>query len=193
MTAPEPAAYNAIYPACVKTGRAVLFAGVREMLETYEIDREAMLAYAEKWAFGVNPDFYDFSELGGDCTNFVSQCIYAGGAVMNYTPDLGWYYISLSDRAAAWTGVEFFAAFMLGNKSAGPFGVQVPLSDVEPGDVVQLGTDDGFYHSLLVTGKGGTGGPLVTAHTFDVYNRPLSEYSYRYIRCIHIIGARRWV
>ena len=161
------------------------------MLETYRLDVDKMLEYAEKWAFSVNPDFYDFSELGGDCTNFVSQCIYAGGAVMNYTPDLGWYYISLSDRAAAWTGVEFFAKFMLTNKAAGPFGEQIPLRDVIPGDVVQLGTDDGFYHSLLVTGMQ-DGEPLVTAHTFDVYNIPLSSYNYRYIRCIHLIGARRW-
>lgn len=163
------------------------------MLETYTLDIPAMLAYAEKWAFSANPDFYDFSQLGGDCTNFVSQCIYAGGAVMNYTPDLGWYYISLSDRAAAWTGVEFFAKFVLNNRSAGPFGVQIPLREVQVGDVVQLGTDDGFYHSLLVTGMTDDGAPLVTAHTFDVYNKPLSLYSYRYIRCIHLLGARRWV
>ena len=162
------------------------------MLETYMLDIEAELAYAEKWAFSVNPDFYDFSELGGDCTNFVSQCLYAGGAVMNYTPDLGWYYISLSDRAAAWTGVEFFARFMFTNKSAGPFGEQVALREVQIGDVIQLGTDSGFYHSLLVTGME-NGKPYVTAHTYDVYNVPLSSYSYRYIRCIHIIGARRWV
>lgn len=163
------------------------------MLETYALDIPKMLGYAEKWAFSVNPDFYDFSGLGGDCTNFVSQCIFAGGAVMNYTPDIGWYYISLSDRAAAWTGVEYFAKFMLNNRSAGPFGEQVALREVQVGDVVQLGTDDGFYHSLLVTGTGSDGGPLVTAHTFDVYNKPLSAYSYRYIRCIHLLGARRWV
>ena len=162
------------------------------MLETYGLDIGKMLDYAEKWAFSANPDYYDFSKLGGDCTNFVSQCIYAGGAVMNYTPDVGWYYISLSDRAAAWTGVEFFARFMFTNKAAGPFGEQIALREVTVGDVVQLGTDDGFYHSLLVTGMDG-GEPLVTAHTFDVYNVPLSSYKYRYIRCIHLIGARRWV
>ena len=90
------------------------------MLETYSLDTGKMIDYAAKWAYSYNPDFYDFTELGGDCTNFISQCVYAGGAVMNYTPDTGWYYIALSERAAAWTGVEFFARFVLNNRGAGP-------------------------------------------------------------------------
>ena len=49
-------------------------------------DREAAVEYANKWAYGRNPRFYDFSQLGGDCTNFASQCIYAGSGIMNYTP-----------------------------------------------------------------------------------------------------------
>lgn len=162
------------------------------MLETYAINAAASVAYAKRWALDHNPEFYDFTELGGDCTNFVSQCIYAGGAVMNYTPDIGWYYISLSDRAAAWTGVEFFAQFMLNNKGAGPFGVQVPLREVKLGDVVQLGGYDGFYHSLLVTGFSYLG-VHVTAHTNNALNVPLASYRYRFIRCIHLLGARRYV
>ena len=162
------------------------------MLESYSLDTVAELEYARKWVFIGNPDFYDFAELGGDCTNFVSQCIYAGGAVMNYTPDLGWYYISLSDRADGWTGEEFFYNFMVNNRSAGPYGEEVPLREAAVGDVIQLGTDDGFYHSLLVTETAG-GIPYVTARTNNAYNVPLYSYGYRYARCIHILGARRWV
>ena len=29
-------------------------------------NREAVLAYAEKWAFGRNPAYLDFETLGGD-------------------------------------------------------------------------------------------------------------------------------
>ena len=53
-------------------------------------DRSAAVAYARKWAFGRNPEYYDFGGIGGDCTNFVSQCLYAGAGVMNFTPELGW-------------------------------------------------------------------------------------------------------
>ena len=49
-------------------------------------DRAAALRYAEQWALRRNPDFFDFEELGGDCTNFASQCLYAGSRVMNFTP-----------------------------------------------------------------------------------------------------------
>lgn len=34
--------------------------------------------YAHRWAYGRNPQFYDYEAIGGDCTNFASQCIYAG-------------------------------------------------------------------------------------------------------------------
>ncbi len=49
-------------------------------------DRAAALRYAEQWAMRRNPDFFDFEELGGDCTNFASQCLYAGSRVMNFAP-----------------------------------------------------------------------------------------------------------
>ena len=67
-------------------------------------DREAATSYAVKWALLRNPDFYSFDNLGGDCTSFASQCLYAGCGVMNYTPISGWYYKSAGDRTAAWTG-----------------------------------------------------------------------------------------
>ena len=54
-------------------------------------DRQAAASYAKEWAFGRNPKYYNFNNLGGDCTNFASQCIYAGAGVMNFTPTFGWY------------------------------------------------------------------------------------------------------
>lgn len=35
-------------------------------------DREQAVQYARMWAYDRNPAYYDFSNLGGDCTNFVS-------------------------------------------------------------------------------------------------------------------------
>ena len=43
-----------------------------------------MTEYANKWAFSRNPKYYNFDNIGGDCTSFVSQCILAGSNVMNY-------------------------------------------------------------------------------------------------------------
>ena len=49
-------------------------------------DRRAAIRYAHRWAFGRNPRYYDYENIGGDCTNFASQCLYAGTGVMNFTP-----------------------------------------------------------------------------------------------------------
>lgn len=160
-------------------------------------NRSEVKAYARKWAFGRNPEYYDFSRIGGDCTNFASQCLYAGVGVMNDTPDLGWFYRSVNDRSAAWTGVEFFYKFLIANavgdgvgNGLGPLGKEVPLSEVEIGDFLQLGNAVGdFYHTPVVVGFL-NGEPLVSAHTNDAFNRPLRSYSYAKIRCIHILGAR---
>ena len=157
----------------------------------YKLDIPAQIDYARRWAFSHNPRFYNFEHLGGDCTNFVSQCILAGGAVMNYTRDTGWYYNSLRDRAAAWTGVEFFCRFMVNNKSTGPFGELVPVDAAAPGDVIQLGDGIGYYHSLFVIDVK-EGVPYIAAHTYPAFDRPLTSYHYEQLRCIRIIGARRW-
>lgn len=156
----------------------------------YALDIQKETAYARRWAFSRNPHYYDFDRIGGDCTNFVSQCIYAGGAVMNCTRDVGWYYFSLHDRAAAWTGVEYFYRFIVTNEGAGPYGFQVAAADACPGDVIQLGNGGGFYHSLFVLRNDGE--PYVAAHTDDAFDRPLSSYHYERARCLHIVGARRY-
>ena len=160
-------------------------------MKEYSLDIGAMIAYAAEWADKRNPDYYDFSGLGGDCTNFISQCVYAGGAVMNYTKDVGWYYISPSDRAAAWTGVEFFYRFMTRNTGVGPFGKVVPNALIRVGDVVQLGGGGRFYHTLLVTDRR-FGEPYVSAHTNDVFNAPLSSYRFSALRALRIDMARRY-
>ena len=154
-------------------------------------DRAAAVAYARRWAMGRNPAYYDFEDIGGDCTNFASQCIYAGARVMNFTPDTGWYYRSPADRAAAWSGVEYLYRFLTGNQSVGPYGRTVTQVEAMPGDIVQFGTSEGrFYHSPFITAVSPT--ILVAAHTYDALDRPLYSYSYDNVRFIHIDGVRTW-
>ena len=152
--------------------------------------RDRAVTYAKKYAFGQNPIFGNFRGIGGNCTNFVSQSIYAGACVMNYTPTFGWYYVSLDDRSPSWTGVQFFYNFITENKGLGPFGKEATLDELEVGDVIQLGNDtDGFYHTLLIVGFEGED-PLVAAQTADAYARPLSTYTYDFSRFIKILGVR---
>jgi len=52
------------------------------MLVTKPYERERALRYAQKWVFSQNPLFGNFRGIGGNCTNFVSQSIYAGACVI---------------------------------------------------------------------------------------------------------------
>ena len=154
-------------------------------------NREAVVTYARKWAMDRNPAYYDFEEIGGDCTNFASQCIFAGARIMNYTPNLGWYYRSSYDRSPSWSGVQYLYEFLVNNTSVGPFAHVVSADEAEPGDIVQLGTaNEHFYHSPVITAVSPQ--ILVAAHTFDTLDRPLSSYLYDTARFIHIDGIRMW-
>lgn len=154
-------------------------------------NRDAAVEYGEKWALTRNPSYYNFDGLGGDCTNFVSQCIYAGSKVMNYQSVNGWFYRSSADRTASWTSVEYLFSFLMNNKSVGPFGSVVGSDHLLVGDVVQLGNGNGrYYHSLLVTQTYPQ--ILVAAHTDDALNRPLSSYDYKSLRFLHVDGVRTW-
>lgn len=158
-------------------------------------NRAAAIAYANEYAFLRNPNYYNFDYIGGDCTNFASQCIYAGCHIMNYTPVTGWYYINLNNRAPAWTGVEYLYNFLTRNKGVGPFGREVPVQEIAAGDICQLSFDGKvFSHTPFITFAAETKALdriLIAAHTNDSKDRPLSTYNFKKIRFIHIEGARK--
>lgn len=156
-------------------------------MQIKEYQRKKAILYAKEWAYKRNPKYYNFDKIGGDCTNFVSQCIYAGSGIMNYHKTFGWYYNSANDKAPAWTGVDFLHNFLTNNRGAGPFG---EISDkVEIGDIVQLSFDgEKFTHSLIIVeidGKDTFG----ASHTFDAYGRNINTYQYNKARFIHIKGV----
>lgn len=153
-------------------------------------DREAAVEYAKVWALKRNPAFLDFERLGGDCTNFASQCIYAGGKVMNPKPVYGWYYYDSYNRTASWTGVRYLYRFLIGNAGEGPYALETDRMKAELGDLVQLGTAAGnFYHSPVIV-RMTPDEVFVAAHSGDAWMRQLSSYSYAQSRFIHIEGIR---
>jgi len=165
-------------------------------LSMQEYDRTAAVAYAHEWAFGRNPRFYDYENIGGDCTNFASQCLYAGSWIMNYLPTFGWYYINANQKSPSWTGVQYLFNFLTrGRASAGPAGQESPLKGLLPGDLVQLSfTGGSFEHTPVVVSTEPPFAPeniLVAAHSYDDDERPLSTYEYQMLRGIHILGVYR--
>lgn len=151
-------------------------------------NRKKVYEYAQKWAYKRNPDYYNYDLLGGDCTNFVSQCIFSGCSQMNYNRINGWYYIDGNNKSPSWTGVEFLYDFLLSNKKIGPKGYETNIENLQTGDIIQLSFNNIiFTHSLIVIQSGNTvNNTLVAAHTFDAFKKRLSEYEFKKYRCIQI-------
>jgi len=142
-------------------------------------DRQAALHYAQYWVYRRNPKYYDFSGIGGDCTNFVSQALFAGGIPMDFTRN-GWYYRNPDDRAPAWSSVKKLYEYGTRKKSVGMILTEIPLSEVKVGDVIQLSfKPDEWGHCLFVVYAGNnpnTNNVFVAAHSNDNDFRPLSTY-----------------
>ena len=157
-------------------------------------NRAAAVSYARRGALSRNPDCYDYSGIGGDCTEFASQVVYAGCGVMNYTADTGWYYINANDKSPSWTGVDYFYNFMVNNDSIGPYAEERELRFLLPGDVIQFGDkNNNFYHTVVLTNiiRYPAGRMyFVSAHSVDSYERNLLSYNFEKYRGIHILGAR---
>ena len=155
-----------------------------------EYNRQAVIEYAKKWAFLRNPKYYNFDNVGGDCTSFVSQCIYSGSKKMNYSKNLGWYYINGNNKSPSWSGVEYLYQFLVKNKGIGPQAEETTQNKIELGDIAQLSFDGTqFGHTLVIVkieNKFTLNGIKIASHTFDSFEKPISEYEFKKIRWIHI-------
>ena len=148
-------------------------------------DREKAVNYAKKWALSRNSEYLNYDNLGGDCTNFVSQCLFAGIGQMNFR-GYGWYYIDGNNKSPSWTGVRFLYEFLINNRIDGPSGRLVTREQIEIGDVIQLSFKAGvFGHSLIISSLDEER-IRVCAHTIDSKDRLLDTYNYQKIRYIKI-------
>lgn len=140
-------------------------------------DRELVRQYAERYWNSYNPQFLHFDV---DCSNYVSQCMLAGGLRMDETGrrESGWWYKGRSGNRELWSfswAVAHALQVYLGGKRSG--GLQVEAVDspqqLAVGDVIcYCWEGDGRYgHSTIVTGFDPKGMPLVHAHTVNSRNR----------------------
>ncbi len=165
-------------------------------------DREAAVAYAMRWTFERHPEWPAYDEHGGNCANFTSQCLLAGGIPMDYQGADQWKWYgetpSLrqrpSGRSPSWASVDSFYEYVTKN---GGFGlVAEPDADYwsgEPGDILQLGFLGDWRHSVLIVGvvkdpDGRTVDYLLSSNTADQLNYPASAYAYTMQRLIKIDG-----
>ncbi|MEL7565114.1 MAG: amidase domain-containing protein [Dehalobacterium sp.] len=138
-------------------------------------DRTAAVRYAHKWWNSYNPNFRSFSV---DCTNYVSQVLYAGGIPMNYTgkTNTGWWYSGNGGKEDKWS-YSWAVAHSLRWYLAEGKGIHVENAksarELMPGDIICYDWDgDGVWqHNTVVVGHNGAGEPLINAHTNNSQNR----------------------
>lgn len=152
----------------------------------YEYDRIGATQYARGWALSRNPKFQDYEEWGGNCTNYISQCVNAGGIPMDPYGDnvmKEWYWYSDKKRTPSWTAAQpFFEYFTRNNNdNTNNFGVYATESnyeEMELGDIVQLIKDGKAYHTMIITGILFDGDEvydyLISQNTYDLLDYPLS-------------------
>lgn len=157
-------------------------------------DYEAAVEYANTYALSYNNKYGDWTDYGGDCANFVSQCLYAGGkqiiglpsgqdAVNDYT---NWFcYSTTTDTSmvsATWRGANAFMTFWK-NRATNykQFSGVCSSSYIYgfKGDAISLLNSNGrAYHTLMIVGyENNNSDFIVAAHTYDTNTSRLSSYS----------------
>lgn len=174
----------------------------RAVAAGHSYDRTAAVAYARQWVGVRNDDWPDYSRNGGNCQNFVSQCLLAGGIPMDvYSPGIWKWYGSTPNnlpqmvgRSAAWSAVSGFLEYVQNNSGYGLAAVaDAPYYSGGPGDVIHLGDAQRWRHTVLITGVVEDGGGnaedyLVCSNTADLRDFPVSAYAYTRQLLIRVAG-----
>jgi hypothetical protein len=136
----------------------------------YKYDRMKAVQYAERWWNEFNPAYHKFTD---DCTNYISQCLHAGGIPMWGAPNKnkGWWIRGKSWSYTWTTAHSLYHLLKAGNA--------IRTKEVESAKELNLGDilcidfegDGRFDHNLIVTAKDQDGMPLVNAHTMNSRHR----------------------
>ncbi|WP_139070133.1 amidase domain-containing protein [Bacillus sp. FJAT-27225] len=134
---------------------------------SYTYDRWKAVQYAERWWNSYNPAFKKFEV---DCTNFISQCLYAGGAPMRGYPNKGQgWWIRNNNWSYSWTVANSLRWYLASSKSGLRAREVSSANQLLPGDVIcyDFEGDGRFNHNTIVVAKDANGMPLVNAHTYN--------------------------
>lgn len=137
----------------------------------FSYDRRAAVQYAEYWWNSYNSEFQHFTV---DCTNFVSQCLLAGGAPMRGMPvrDQGWWYKG-ENWSFSWAVAHSLRWYLSGLAEGLQAKEVFSASELLPGDVIcyDFQGDGRWDHTTIVVVKDTNNEPLVNAHTDNSRHR----------------------
>ncbi|MFS0784723.1 amidase domain-containing protein [Bacillus sp. 1P06AnD] len=149
----------------IKTNENLPVVCSNEERVSFYYDRMKAVQYAEEWWDTFNPEYRHFED---DCTNYISQCLRAGGAPMwgMDNRSLGWWYTD-SSWSYSWAVANAFQVY-LQHSSTGLRAKEVESpQELMLGDVIcyDFEGDGRFNHNTIVVAKDAYGMPLVNAHT----------------------------
>ncbi|WP_100330478.1 amidase domain-containing protein [Bacillus xiapuensis] len=131
----------------------------------FQYDRLQAVQYAERWWNSYNPAYPKFAV---DCTNYISQCLHAGGAPMRGYPNRskGWW-LRHKNWSYSWSVAHALRWFLPSSSSGLRAEEAESPQQLEQGDVIcyDFQGNGRFDHNVIVTAKDAQGMPLVNAHT----------------------------
>ncbi|WP_188067262.1 amidase domain-containing protein [Brevibacillus brevis] len=128
------------------------------------------VAYAERYWNTTNPVYPRFTD---DCTNFISQCLHAGGIPMLMSKEMGKGWWIRTGKGASWSysWTVAHSLYLLLKSGGAPMRAVTKSSAAElvPGDIIcyDFNGDGRFQHNTIVVAKDANQMPLVNAHTTD--------------------------
>ena len=153
----------------------------------------AAIAYAKKYAINPNSQYKYFKLIGdnsGDCANFISQCLYSGGAPMLFNQNPWWY--KNNKCSSSWSVAHelyWFLKLNYVNKAYGVKGFEITSLDyLELGDLIFFENNKKvIFHSAIIT-ELNRPFPLISQHTPNAFNLPYtnswSAYKYHFIKIL---------
>ncbi|MGN9756222.1 amidase domain-containing protein [Streptomyces sp. SD31] len=141
------------------------------------LDYPAMATYAKQYWSDYNPAYPNFNGqgAGGDCTNFVSQALKAGGwkHVPGYVYDYTKWFGNADIQSHSFIGVNEWSWFAQNSKRTTSL---ANVYQMDVGDVLQIDFDrDGSKdHTMIVTSRS-RGVPYLTYHSTNTYSRSVAS------------------
>ncbi|MGV8979639.1 amidase domain-containing protein [Clostridium sp.] len=168
------------------------------MLNKY--NRLEAVDYAAKYAVNPNKKYKYFSvinEDGGDCTNFVSQCLKAGGAPMDYNIIRPWWYDTKQNKGSVcWTVAHSLYWYLKVNQRINRNvikGLEVDdIKNLEIGDLIFYENNHNtIFHAAIITSfidASGNSEPRISQHTYNQLNETYKKsYDYKKMHFLKII------
>ncbi|WP_311291384.1 amidase domain-containing protein [Paenibacillus glycanilyticus] len=154
-----------------------LYPQLKQRVKGIPYRRELAAAYADRWWNEGNPAYEEFDV---NCTNYISQCLFAGHAPMNYTGkrESGWWYKGRNGGkewwSYSWAVSNALTNYLSGKRNSGLHATVVQsVEELQLGDVITYdwNGDNRYQHSTIITAFDAAGMPLVNANTVPSRHR----------------------